>query len=484
MPGFVPQKSREGAQAGYVEVVESEEVLDEAVSQAQRLIEAGISVDEIAFLVSTNKDGQALQEACAEVGIHTLLKTASSLKNQPRIAALAAMVAYLFGGARIDAEAMLLRVGKQLDEVDLSWFCVFMSPLQVIDRLVREFGYFDGDQNILKLLAFAASFSDIPTFLEEFESSSIAVASHSVHGAKIMTVHGSKGLEFGYVIVLDRLTRANSDKSPLIFHYNDALFIERIFYRTSGREHFDRDYAQVTKTRKVSSAKDRMNMLYVALTRAAEGMVIVRKPKDSMFDEINISPMKLGNLTSVGDNPRVDPKLPKPINEIHLSYYGTQKIKESEADEEEKDRAAILFGTALHYALEMMGGFAVQYLAEAMEAVKNRYGVLLGAEALADIESRIGRLIADDTFQKMLAGAQVGKEKALSYRGEMKQIDLLLQYEDHNAVVDYKSSRKMMQKHQNQVNYYMQAIAKLTGKRTEGVIIYLEKEGISYINLK
>jgi len=67
---------------------------------------------------------------------------------------------------------------------------------------VREFGYFDDDPNILKLLEFASAFSDIPTFLEEFETSSIAIASHSVHGANIMTIHGSKGLEFPYVIVL------------------------------------------------------------------------------------------------------------------------------------------------------------------------------------------------------------------------------------------------------------------------------------------
>ena len=53
------------------------------------------------------------------------------------------MTEYLFFGKKIDAQAMLLKVGKTLDEVDVSWFSAFMSPLQVVDRLVREFGYFD-----------------------------------------------------------------------------------------------------------------------------------------------------------------------------------------------------------------------------------------------------------------------------------------------------------------------------------------------------
>ena len=161
-----------------------------------------------------------------------------------------------------------------------------MSPLQVVDRLVREFGYFDDDLNILKLLEFSSAFSDIPTFVEEFKSSSIAVASNSVHGAKIMTVHGSKGLEFEYVILLDKLTRKNANKSALIYHYNDNLYIDQILYRTKGRENFDENYAQIMEERKVSALKDRKNVLYVALTRAVEGLIVIRKPKESVFDEI------------------------------------------------------------------------------------------------------------------------------------------------------------------------------------------------------
>ncbi|MCB4762277.1 MAG: UvrD-helicase domain-containing protein, partial [Sulfurovum sp.] len=96
MKDYVLQKTREGASEGYVEVLESEELIDEAVKQAKRLLELGINVDDIAFLVSTNKDGQTLQEACQHEGIETLLKTSSSLKNMPKIAALVAMTEYLF----------------------------------------------------------------------------------------------------------------------------------------------------------------------------------------------------------------------------------------------------------------------------------------------------------------------------------------------------------------------------------------------------
>jgi len=325
-------------------------VIDEAVAQAKRLLDLGVNVDKIAFLVSTNKDGQALQEACEHEGIEVLLKTSSSLKNMPKIAALVAMTEYLFWGEKIDAQAMLLNIGKSLDEVDTSWFSAFMSPLQVVDRLIREFGYFDEDLNVLKLLEFASNFSDIPTFVEEFASSGIAVASNTIHGAKIMTIHGSKGLEFDYVILLDKLTKKNADKSALLYHYDENLHIDKILYRTQGRENFDETYAQIMEERKVSAAKDSMNVLYVALTRAVEGLIVIRKPKDSIFDALGMEEMCIGGLRQA--QPTKKGSVPEPVEgkegKITLTHYGTQETPESEEDQE-KDHEAILFGTALHY---------------------------------------------------------------------------------------------------------------------------------------
>ena len=481
MNDYVPQKSREGALEGYVEVVESEELIDEAVKQAKRLLDLGIDVDDIAFLVSTNKDGQTLQEACQHEGIDTLLKTSSSLKNMPKIAAIVAMVEYLFLGEKIDAQAMLQNVGCSLEEVDLSWFSVFRSPLQVVDRLVREFGYFDDDLNILKLLEFASHYKDIPTFIEEFETSSIAVASNTVHGAKIMTIHGSKGLEFEYVILLDKLTRKNADKSALIYHYNEALHIDKILYRNKGRENFDSVYAEIMQSRKISADKDSMNVLYVALTRAVEGLIVIQKPKDSLFDALGMEVMQLGKLEIKDNISRMD--IPTHQEPMVITNYGTQETPNPEEDEE-KDYEAILFGTALHYTLEMLGEFTLESLSVAMTSLQNRYGQQLTQQSIEEIEKRVRTLIANKAFQILLDGATLRKEQSLSFEGELKQIDLLLEYEDKMLVIDYKSSKKYGSKHQKQVAYYKKAIENITGKKTEGMVVYLEKEGIELLNLK
>jgi exodeoxyribonuclease V beta subunit len=165
-----------------------------------------------------------------------------------------------------------------------------------------------------------------------------------------------------------------------------------------------------------------------------------------------------------------------------ITNYGTQEIPEKREDEE-KDLEAILFGTALHYALENLGSFDEESLKNAMTSVRNRYGQLVGEAGILEIEKRVRDLIENKIFQSLLENAQIMKEQSLSFEGELKQIDLLLSYEDHMLVIDYKSSKKYRLKHQNQVNYYKRAIESITEKPTEGMIVYLLEEGIEIVNL-
>lgn len=481
MEGYVPQKSRPGVRDGYVEVLETDSPVDDAVIQVQKLLALGVDLDDVAFLVHTNKEGQMVQEACEQAGIDTLLQTSSSLKSLPKIAALTAMCSYLYYGERIDAEAMLKRVGKSLEVFDGSWYRPEMNPLEVLDRLIRDLGYFEADKNLLKLLEFAGAYSNMAVFLEEFEYSSIPVAAHSVHGAKIMTIHGSKGLEFKYVIVLDRVSRPSSDSSPLIYHYNEALYVEKILYRTKGRENFDTQYDTILRARKRAAQKDRMNVLYVALTRAVEGLIVLRKENGSVFDAVGISPMKRGEIEL--QRPAAVEESPIQEKMVILTHYGTQEIAVQE-ESEEKDYQAILFGTALHYTLEMMHGLNNESLENAMNAMRNRYGVQFNSFQTDQIRKRILMLLENRTFQDLLKDAEISKEVPISFEGELKQIDLLLTYETRCVVVDYKSSKKERLKHEKQVNYYCKAIEKITNKETKGVILYLLEEGIEIKNLK
>lgn len=487
---YIPQKSREGADDGYVVVLESEDLVDAVIKQVKYLLELGVDNSDIALLVSTNKDGLTLQEACEAVGISTILQTTSSLKYHPKIASLIAMVRYLFYrdsgdfAESVDAQALFSQLNSSHQESDFAWFQPSMEPLTVLDRLIRTFGYFDEDINILKLLEFAANFHDIPTLLEEFENSSIAVASRSQSGVKILTIHGSKGLEFPHVIIVDKFTRKNSDRSALIYHYDDELSIDQILYRTAKRENVDSNYAEIIEHKKALAIKDHKNVLYVALTRAIYGLTVIKKEKESIFDDIEMQAMALGRVgrkRACLASDRSTSVAPLPIN---LSNYGRQEIESSKDTDEPKDWDAIIFGTALHYLLEMLHSFEQESLEGAMMALRNRYGQLLADEQLADIYQRVYKLISHREFQALLPNAKISVEQSMSYAGELKQIDLLLEYSDHSLIIDYKSSLKYERSHIRQVRLYQKAVESITKKATKGMIIYLLEEEILLKSLK
>jgi exodeoxyribonuclease V beta subunit len=350
----------------------------------------------------------------------------------------------------------------------------------VVHKIISWFGYFENDLNLLKLLEFSATFSDIPTFLEEFELSSIEVASSSKNGAMIMTIHGSKGLEFEHVIVLDRLKGSAPDRSTLLYAYDESLYVKQIFYKMGGRENFDDIYKTLLEKQKVLNAKDKMNVLYVALTRAVESMIVLRKPKGSIFDPLGMSPMSVGNLIT---KPLESNSLNNRVSEkIVISHYGVQEINKEE-EEDEKDYEALLFGSALHYVLEMIRDFSIIGLAEAMNATKNRYGLELNEQKIEEIKKRVLELITNERFKKLLEGATITTEQSLAFNDELKQIDLLLTYSTHCVVIDYKSSKKYHLKHLNQVRYYKKAIENIVGNQTRGIIIYLLESGVEFVEV-
>jgi exodeoxyribonuclease V beta subunit len=215
-------------------------------------------------------------------------------------------------------------------------------------------------------------------------------------------------------------------------------------------------------------------------------MTVIKKEEGSVFDVIG---MRAGILGEKRPQPSRSTKQGSQTSgkSVQLSRYGTQELPQPDtADEsEEIDHQAILFGTALHYTLEMMAAFDPESLETALAAMRSRYGQKLSSAQMEDIAGRLTSLLKNEEVMRLFEGAKVYKERALSYHGELKQVDLLLEYSDHYLVIDYKSSKKGMLKHQAQVSSYVQAIRSLTGKETQGMILYLQKEGIEplFLNL-
>lgn len=480
MNDYVEQHSQSNS-SGYVRVVSvvSDEIINKAVAQAKDLLHSGIHLGNLAFLVNTNDDGVKLQEVCSEHHIDTILDTSSSIRFIPYIASLVNAMEYLYKGEVIDIYPILEFSQKSLNEIDFSWFSRFLTPLEVVHRLMEEFGY--QDVNCLKLLEFASKYKDIDIFIDEFKRSKISIANSEQNGAKIMTIHGSKGLEFDHVIVLDRIKQDSSDRSQFIYDYNKDLFIEKIYYKKpSSRENFDGKFKMVKEKESEKQKKDRLNLLYVSLTRAKKGLTVIKKDEKSIFDAIGMSPIALGDI--VTENIKKDNTSSKNIEFLQITNYGLQPQIPKE-DAMSISLKAQAFGVALHYALEMLDSFKYDSFKFALSNTRHRYERLLGNEVIEEIEKRIKALIDDGKFQTLCFGAIIKKEVTFCFDGEIKRIDLMLEWENKIVIVDYKSSKNDQDKHISQVDYYQKATTKISSKPTFGKIIYLLEDKIEILSL-
>jgi len=466
MKGYVAQLSREDAHGGFVALHSSDEVISKAVEVAEELIEQGANVSDIAFLVFTNNDGVLVQNELLRHNIPNILQTSSSLDKLPNIASIVAMVEYLFYNNPIDAKALELKYG--IERFDCSWYYHGLEPFEVCRRIVDIFGCFHDDPNILKLLEFAQGYGDIPSFLEEFYTSSIEISSKVDYGAKIITVHGSKGLEFEHVILIDRSTKKPPERSLLLQNYNEHLQIDQIFLRHKNRESFDDVYSDAVERKKSLSNKDQLNLLYVAMTRAVESMNIISKEENSIFEGLDMQPQGVAEVI-----PQPKPPLPAPASFLSIHNYGRQE-KETTPKESSDE---IDFGNAMHYTLEMLYGFEASYLENAVDAMVNKFGNLLSEESIEDIVQRIQRLISDGFFQELIEGSEYFKEIAMVHHGRLMIIDLLIEKQGEYIVVDYKSSSKNKEEHIAQVGAYIDAIQATTGKEAKGYILYLLANG-------
>jgi len=477
--GYEDQHTKPAARPGYVEVVEAEAPLEATAAVVQRLLAQGAPAGEIAVLTATNKDGGAVQEHLSALGIDVVTETTSRLTAQRRVRAVIEYLKYCYFDAEIYARnfcALADMDARPLPRIAEA----FNAPAAAVRELIARYGLFDGDLNIIRFLEVLERFRDLEAFLFEYERIDTKAVTQEREGVRVLTVHKSKGLEYPYVIVLDRLGRKKADTAPILYAY-EGVQLQTLFLRQSKRADFDPVYAEALAREAALAEDDALNALYVAFTRARENLYIVRKPKESMFERLELLPMALGTEALLGTVPAA-PALPREIPYGPLAFGRQTEVVASEKGASPEAPFAVTFGLAMHYALEMMAAFEPAALAAAMSAVANRYGALLDAAVLETIRERILRLLGDEGFRALVDG-EITREQPLMYEGELRYLDLLVRHEERWVVVDYKSARRFEAEHREQVGFYVKAVRAITQMPVEGYLCYLLETGVEIVQV-
>ena len=476
--GYKAQLVRPKAGQGYVEVIDHEEPLEAMLEKVTMLLEKGEDVDNIAVLTQTNKDGTAVEALLRASGIDVVTETTSLLINQKNIRALIEFLKFSYFGEAIYARnffALLELEAGTLKPCDIDSRDLASELLKVIE----QYRLFDGDLNLLLFLQLLGNYSDIEQFLFEYERMDATAAQADLHGVRVLTVHKSKGLEFENVIVLDRLGRKKADTSTIIYQY-DGIALQKIFLRMKNRSNFDLAYANAIADEERLSHEDSMHALYVAFTRAQKRLYVIQKEKDSKFEALELEAQVWGEEEVIAQPAIV--KEPVAALDYVSQNYGKQSEIIKEEIIEEKDQHAIEFGLAMHYALEMMEKFDAASINAALSVTMNRYGAYLGETDFASIKRRIVHLVEDKRFKELSRGG-VTKERAISYKGELRYIDLLVEQDEGWVVMDYKSAKGHDEQYHKQVSFYKQAVASITQSRVRGYLVYLLEEGCDIVEV-
>ncbi len=481
LPHYKNQLSLDQKLGGFVKVNTDENLLENIVKNCFSLLDEGIHAQDIAILTYTNSDAYLIQEALLEKNpnLKITTQTSSKLINSPMVSAIIELLKYLYFKENLYKANFLAYIGLSSDEtIDISQFNKNQDLLTLVKKIVKHFKLYSDDLDLLKFIEVISLYKDIESFLFESEDLTIDSPSKREEGIKILTIHKSKGLEFDHVIISDRFKKKSADKSSLIFKYED-IELKDLFVRLKNRAHFDLLYKEALETEKELTSFDELNLLYVAFTRAKESLIICQNSENSSFCVLNLNECEIGKI-------KPQKKLKSTEIAQKLEYkkikFGLQDQKIREEKRDKTSFEAQNFGLGLHYMLEIIEDFDETYIEEAYWAMKNRYELLLDDNLCLEIKKRVTTLINHKPFIKLVSG-KVLKEQPISFNGELKQLDLLIEHAEHFVVIDYKSSRKRESVHINQVLHYKNAVQKIVDKDVLAYLCYVRKDDIELINI-
>ncbi len=310
-------------------------------------------------------------------------------------------------------------------------------------------------------LELAVGCEDADEFLEKLEAKEIA--SFKAEGAQIMTIHKSKGMQFPYVIVCERLGKPKTNNSNQFLEEYSGTELTRLYYRMKNREVVDKDYARALDKEEAAKNHEETNVYYVAFTRAELGLIVVAKDKDQkkdqkesknkgMHEKLDLAPLEEGEIVPVISSQK-ELSIPSVVIKPHAYGEQVQEIEEEPSDyEKNNDQEAIHFGIALHKGLEYQYAYRIPKKS-VLEYLNYHHG-FYGLDYQA-LEESLELFENDAKIQALFKNLALRGEVAFLFEGVVSRMDVLLWDKGQNLyVLDYKSSQNYQQSHKAQVSHY------------------------------
>ncbi|GAA8885153.1 RecB-like helicase [Helicobacter pylori] len=462
--------SNKHAKDGYVKVSlvadERELLLKQILQEAKNLLEHRIDPKDITILCTRNKDALEIKNYLQKnlSAIHPSTESSAKLSQfvESKIIKNALEYALAEEPYKPFYKHSVLKLAGYLhdDAIALAGFNPKKESVAGFVWKVMELFELYGEcaQICLEL---AVGCEDANEFLEKLEAKEIA--SFKAEGAQIMTIHKSKGMQFPYVIVCERLGKPKTNNSNQFLEEYDGTELTRLYYRMKNREVVDKDYARALDKEEAAKDHEETNVYYVAFTRAELGLIVVAKDKDQkkdkkesknkgMREKLDLAPLEEGEIAPViSSQKELSPE--SVVIKPHAYGEQVQEIEEEPSDyEKNNDQEAINFGIALHKGLEYQYAYNIPKKS-VLEYLNYHHG-FYGLDYQA-LEESLELFENDAKIQALFKNLALRGEVAFLFEGVVSRIDVLLWDKGQNLyVLDYKSSQNYQQSHKAQVSHY------------------------------
>lgn len=358
----------------------------------------------------------------------------------------------------------------------------------------------------LSIMDFRDYLTDI---IENDEDIKYATYTKEGNSVKILTIHKSKGLEYPicYFADLDHEFNTSELKDKFIVDKKYGLIVPSNLEEIDNsllKEMYKYDFNR-------EEVSEKIRLFYVALTRAREQMIIVLPDKEtrtleknndgvieeirrlsfnklssfiygiknylySYFEQIDIEKLGLTKnylypkkivqetLNNIKDNINVEEINieNEVVEEKHFSKETNKIITKEEND-------LMKFGTKVHEIFELLDFRNID-----LSLVDNKF-----------IRNKVEKFLSNDLL-KNISNANIYKEYEFIYNKDNNEyhgiIDLMLEYDNHIDIIDYKLKSITDENYIKQLNGYKEYIEKISNKNVSTYLYSILDEKVLQIN--
>ncbi len=526
------QQEKNESSGGYVQIsflerdkeAETHPHCQKTLQAVQSIIAHGYSYQDICILVRENKKGVVLANFLAQNDIPLISADALLLKNSPEVQFLVALLKHIEQPLEktycYEILSLLCPENQNfhdfleghldsLDEFisheygfDLEQFAL-LPTYDLLEIAIRKFNLAANSNAYLNyfmdvVLEYGKKRSiAIFDFLEywELKQNGLAIsAPDHLDAVNIMTVHKSKGLEFPFVIfpfansAIDGSTKTNDLWIPVDKeHFNG--FGELLFNAGSELEYFSDTAATLYQEEKEKTILDSINVLYVALTRAIQGLYVFSDEEkgsrttyasllktylsQNVAVQANTSEYSFGQLTPQQRQKDLVTK------ETFIPYIYTTNlsgknnpIKLAPSLYTEKNKEAIMQGNLVHSLMAAI--HTKEDIIPAVSEMRN-LGTLSAQES-----HYYENLALQIVTHKKLAGyfkqeiEAYNEKELLDMDGSLARPDRIVIANNTAILIDYKTGEPK-EAHVNQLAHYGSILSKMGYFVTHKIVVYIDQ---------